>query len=325
MRNYAIYLWGATMTEIPYYFETPIPKYFRETGWFNKPNTILFVTWAFSKCSCEVRTIVHDGREITLQPYEFITGRGTSSTECLLSESAMRHQLKMLLCAGLLKKTTNSMTNRYTCYIWVTERFLKPNNQLNNQLSADCAPTERPQSRRKKIRSKESHPSIPSKNSEAENRDDGRTDDFSFENELVEVIPGVSMTKRELAACIVIKGDINKVKYAVEYIQKSKKRKHAISDWFNALARWKIEDKVQVNAQDNLAYAEKICKQFPEYENGQGWRCYLYNNKKKDQRGILFEPQSVYQEAFFIALVDPEMRNKCENFIKTKKMDPKTP
>lgn len=168
------------MSEIPYFFETPVPKYFRENGWYKNPNTILFLTWAFAKCSIEPRTIVHDSKEIKLQPFEFITGRGKSSADCFLTEDAFKHQLKILQNAGFLKKTPNSVPNRYTCYVWVTELFCKHNTQLNSQLNANCAPTERPQSRYKKIRYKEDHhPSIPS------NRDDG-TDDFFSNSDFCE-------------------------------------------------------------------------------------------------------------------------------------------
>lgn len=147
-------LWDA-MSEIPYYFETPVPKYFRETGWFKNPNTILFVTWAFSKCSTQAHTVVHDSKEIHLEAYEFITGRGSSSLDCLLSEGALRNQLNSMQNAGLLKKTTNSVTNRYTCYVWSIDRFCKNNNQPNNQQATNWAPTEQPQTKNKEQRTKE--------------------------------------------------------------------------------------------------------------------------------------------------------------------------
>lgn len=325
------------MSEIPYYFETPIPKYFRETGWFNNPNTILFVTWAFSRCSNEKRTIVHDRKEITLAPYEFITGRGKSSADCLLSEDAFKHQLNTMQNAGLLKKTPNSTPNRFTCYIWVTDRFSKPNTQLNTQLSANSTPTERTQSRRKKIRSKEDHPSIPSVIG-----DQGMTDDFSSnekknnsdnssspingvlqhninyqtpspQDDLVEVISGVFLSNDDLSKCVKIKGDIEKVKDAISFIMTSKKRKHAITDWPNALAKWKIDNTAKVKINDNLAYADKLCKTFNDFKKGRGWRCYLYTDSKKDQRGVLFEPESAYKDAFFVALSDGEFQQKCYN------------
>jgi hypothetical protein len=316
------------MSEIPYYFETPIPKYFREAGWFSNPNTILFVTWAFSKCSHATRTIVHDRKEITLSPYEFITGRGKSSADCLLSEDAFKHQLNTMQNAGLLKKTPNSTPNRFTCYIWVTDRFSKPNPQLNPQLSANWTPTERPQSRRKKIRTKEDHPSIPSVEV------DGKIDDFSLNEgeeegeskkehniyyqsppSQIEVIPSVFMSQSELDKCILIKGDLEKVKYAIDFIMHSEKRKHPISDWPNALTKWKIGNKAKLKIDGNLEYAEKLCKTFHDFKAGRGFRCYLYTDVKKDQRGVLFEPESAYKEAFFVSLSDGEFEKKCYNHL----------
>lgn len=307
------------MAEIPYFFDTPIPKYFRETGWFGTPNSVLFLTWAFSKCSIEKRIVVHDCKEITLQPYEFITGRGKSSADSLLTEDAFRHQLKSFINAGLLKKTPNSTPNRFTCYVWVTERFSKPNPQLNTQLTPNSPPTEHPQSRRKKRISKESHPPTPSGSG------DGMSDDFSSNNEKeeekTEVYQGIFLTKPELDACVKIKGDIEKVKHAIEYIQTSKRRKHDISDWPNALAKWKIENKLQTRVEDNIAYAEKLCKTYENFTKTCFWRCYMYNDRKKDQRGILFEPESSYQECVFVALIDGDFQQRCKSILKEKKME----
>jgi hypothetical protein len=132
---------GGSMSELPYYFITPVPKYFIETGWFQNENTYKFVTWAFSVCSTKTHKIVHDGREITLAPFEFIAGRNSSSQACFLTIAEFRNQLNLMLKAGLLKKSTNSVTNRFTCYIWSTDRFSRSSNQLNDQLSTNSQPT----------------------------------------------------------------------------------------------------------------------------------------------------------------------------------------
>jgi hypothetical protein len=310
------------MSEIPYYFETPVPKYFRENGWYTNPNTVLFLTWAFSRCSSEKRTIFHDHKEITLEPFEFITGLYKSSAESFLSVEAFRHQLNTTLNAGLLKKTPNSTPHRYTCYVWLTDRFSKSNPTLNPKLTKNLPHTEPQQSyRRKKTRYKTSHPSIPSFEIDRPIRDAGlMTDDFFLPKEKTEVVTGVFLTPEELDACIAIKGDVERVKHAIEFIQSSKKRKHPISDWPNALSRWKIENKAQNMAKDHIKYSEKICEEFAEFENGHGWRCYMYNDRKKDQTGLLFESVSAYQEAFFVALVDGEFQKKCDDFIRKKNM-----
>src|SRR5690606_14585509 len=111
-----------------------------------------------------------------------------------------------------------------------------------------------------------------------------------------------------------------KVRDAVQFIQSSKKRKHPISDWPNTLMKWKIEDKGKARIEDHIAYTEKLCKEFQEFDQGHGWRCHMYNDTRKDQRGILFECQSPYQEAFFVALIEGELKEKCEDFIRSKNM-----
>jgi hypothetical protein len=148
------------------------------------------------------------------------------------------------------------------------------------------------------------------------------TDDFSLEGERgkVEVIPGIFLSQEEIEECVKIKGTLEKVQEAMKFIQESKKRKHAIGDWPKALANWKIEDEGKNRVKSNVAYTEKLCEEFQAFGLVSGWRCYMYTDKKKDQRGILFESQSAYQEAFFVALADGELREKCEEFIQRKNM-----
>lgn len=307
------------MAEIPYFFETPIPKYFRENGWFECEHMFKFVHWAFARCQTIPHIEIKFGREIHLAPYEFIAGRLSSPAECFLTENIFRNQLLKLEKAGLLKKTTNSLTNKYTCYVWVTDRFNRNYNQQNNQQSTNSQPTDNHKERKKKI-SKRNHPSIPS------GRDEGKTDDFSSniekEEEKIEIYQGIFLTHEELETCIKIKGSREKVAHAIEFIQNSKKRKHPISDWPNALAKWKIENKAANRIEDNLAYVQKLYEAFPNFTNNCGWRCYQYHDKKKDQKGILFEPQSVYghAESFFVSYTDGEFKEKCFNFLKEKKM-----
>ncbi len=120
-------------SKIPYLFETPIPKYFREHGWFDNEHTFKFVTWAFSRCHIRPHVELIYGKEINLAPYEFLASRLSSPQECFLSENIFRNQLISMQKANLLKKTTNCLTNKYTCYIWLTDSFCKMNNQQNNQ------------------------------------------------------------------------------------------------------------------------------------------------------------------------------------------------
>lgn len=141
------------MTKIPYTFNTPIPRYFIENGWFPLDNperyfkNMTFLQWAFSKCSTIPHKVFHDHKEILLEPFEFICGRNKSSNECGLTEKEFRGQLKNHINAGTLKKGANSVANRFTCYIWVTEHFSVFKGQLMGQPRANRGPTEGPQTR----------------------------------------------------------------------------------------------------------------------------------------------------------------------------------
>lgn len=172
------------MSKLPFNF-VAIPQYFYGSTLFKNPNTILFVNWAFSKCSTETRTIEHDHKIITLEPFEFITGRGKSSAECLLTEDAFKHQLNTLLKLGFLKKSANSTPNRFSSYIWVTERFSNSNANSTPNRAPTERPTERPQSRYKiKDNKKENHhPKVSSSNISANPKVLNLTDDLFFDSE----------------------------------------------------------------------------------------------------------------------------------------------
>lgn len=304
------------MSEIPYFFHTPVPKYFSETGWFDNPNSILFITWAFARCSPDPKTTVHDYTELNLEPFEFITGLGKNSKESHLSEGAFKHQLKMLVKAGLLKKTTNSRANRFTCYVWVWSKFCKPNNQLNNQLTTNSQPTEQPQSRRKKIRSKKDLPSsLPSVDGE----DKGMIDD-SLSIDKIEIYQGVFLTQAEIDECVKSRGDLDTVKSIIHQAMNWKGRKYAITDWVGTITTWKLQNMAKKRANDHEAYAMKIIEAYPEFKDGNGWRCRRYRDKNKDQIGILFESESPYKSAIFIDFLDPELKIKCANALRENKM-----
>lgn len=165
---------------------------------------------------------------------------------------------------------------------------------------------------------KEDHPSIPSKKSDSPKRDDGMIDEFSSEKGKIEIIDGIFLSQHEIDECVKVKGSLEKVREDMKTIQGNKKRKHTIKDWPSTLANWKIEDETKLRIRDHIQYTENLCREFTEFDHSRGWRCYMYNDQKKDQRGILFESQSPYQESLFVALIDSDLRKKCEDFIREK-------
>lgn len=336
------------MYKIPFTFETPVPKYFRETGWFKNKNTMTFVTWAFSKCSTQTRKVIMDGREITLAPYEFIAGRRSGSAECFLSEDAFRYQLNRLMKSGLLKKTPNSSMNRFTCYIWSTECFNKPQKNIcpplypplypplkNEEIPGEkhkndfkhptLSPTLHPQSRTKNIRNKQDHHPYPSSKKAADRNDDPQklTDDFSLikkevAQDKVQVVEGVYLTQNELNQCITIKGSLESVQQSMKHILSHPARKTNIRNWVNALSVWNIKTDIT----PKLIEHEKITTTLEKrYENSMGWRCQTYLDRNKDQKGILFYPSSGNSEPIFIPYTDPEFKPKTIKTLTDKQMD----
>lgn len=311
------------MSKIPYFFETPIPKYFRETGWFDNPNSILFITWAFSKCSTERHKTVHDFTELTLEPYEFVTGLGKGCQESLLSEGAFKHQLKMLSKAGLLKKTTNSRANRFTAYIWITDRFSKDNNQLNARLTTNSQPTEQPQSREEILRSKEDHHPDPS----SSNQDSVDVpDDDTFQpkgkatpSEKREIYPKVWLTQSEIDECISFRGSMDSVINIIRQVLDWPDRKGTIKNWSRTILTWNPKNKTKESIQSNEAHGKILCETYWKFSSS-GWRCMPHRCNIKDLKGILFESQmsAGMENAIFIDFSDQNFKQKCDKLLTDK-------
>lgn len=323
------------MSEIPFYFCSPTPRFFRDKGLFKNPKNVAFITWAFERCSPEERTIFHNDIKITLKPYQFIFGRRVCSEETGLTENEVRTQTEKWENAGYLKNTTNQIpnriTNRFTVYEWVLTDFVRcnnqPNPQLNHQPTTNRPPTDHHNQEDKKTRYKESHHPYPSSKTASSSDDDltGLTDDFlsteeKEEQPRIEVYKGIALTQQELDACIAVKGSLEAVKVAIEYIMRSPGRKRKIYDWPNALASWQIKSSIKPRLKENEEMAHRLSQNFDSFKKGNGYRCRVFHEKKKDQKGVLFESQSSYIEPVFVPFVDGEFKDKVSKFVRDKKM-----
>ena len=66
----------------------------------------------------------------------------------------------------------------------------------------------------------------------------------------------------------------------------------------------------------NEIFAQKLEQKYCDYN--QGWRCRIYNDPKKDQKGLLFESQSPYVAPHFFAFSSGKFREEVLNFLKLK-------
>jgi hypothetical protein len=314
---------GAFVSKIPYFFETPVPKYFRENGWFDSEHTFKFVTWAFSRCSTQSHKKVINNKEITLQPYEFIAGRLTSPKECFLSENIFRNQLISMQKAGLLKKSTNSLTNKYTCYIWVTDRFLKNDNQQNNQQITNRQPTDNHNQEEEKRRSyRKDHPSIPSFEKK------GIDDLFSKEEQKnkIHLYTGeyfnkapcvIYLTQEEYDECLKARGSHERVIDIIQQVVSWPGRKYEIKDWVKTIKDWKFKNVIGDRVYEN----EKLAKKIEDiYGESEGWKARIYRDNVKDIRGILFEGQGAASLPIFFPFTEVNFKEKCLEIIKSKQM-----
>lgn len=143
---------------------TAIPTFFLKTGCLDPKKdgshlkTLFLLHHLLSRCQSKPHSLYHNQRLIHLQPWEFLCGRKEISEKTGLTENEVRNQLKRWVNQGFVKKSTNGVTNQYTCYIWSTECFCEIDNQRNNQQGNQRVTNAQPQIRSKILRSIDSTP-----------------------------------------------------------------------------------------------------------------------------------------------------------------------
>lgn len=337
------------MSKIPFYFSPPTPKFFRDKGLLKNPKNLAFVTWCFERCFHEERIIFHDNAKITLEPYQFIFGRMVCSNETGLTENEVRTQQEKWENYGYLKKitgkTTNKTTKRFTVYEWVLTDIIKndhqQNHQQNHQVTTKRPPSDHHNQEEEIIRIEKDHHPSPSSKVVLIPKDDLIDDDF-FKNEekntqhncnyqdipqgkITEIYRNdaknhlVQMTQVMLDECITIKGSLEAVKEHVEAVMNSPGRKSEIYNWPQVMVSWKVKKSFIPKMKENEAMSERLER---EHENSSGWRCQVYFDRKKDQKGILFYSthSTGNGETVFFSFSDPDFKKNVSKTLRDKYM-----
>lgn len=234
-----------------------------------------------------------------------------------------RNHIKIIETNRTRKKSTTGSTTNSTLVQLCSLTIWDINPETTDDQNDDRATTERRQTRKKKMY-KKNHPLTPSF-SKSDGSDD---DDDSFFSENIEKTQGkthiygdVWMGEDELAKCVAIKGSIEEVKYAVEAIIVSPGRSDTIKNWPNALSRWKIQPNIKPRLIENEEIAKELESRYRDFKDGKGIRCYVYNDRMKDIKGLLFEGDNPYKPVReFFAFSDVNFKEKVTRFQFEKKM-----
>ena len=298
------------MAKIPYKF-FPIPEEFFTDDFITDPNMMKFIRWIFKRISPEknIISLKKQKRNLELDPFEFMFGRDSCSTETGISPKKIQISINQLKGLGFLKKTVSKTVSTFTVYTLVASAFKQNKGQQKGQQKGHNQDQE-------SLDLKSHHPN-PSSFSDPSDL----TDDFSFpkkeEPQRIEVVTGIFLTKDELAKCIKIKGSIENVQDSMSFIIRSPGRKNKIKNWPKTLANWEIKEDIKPRIIENEAYTKELEDRF---ENNQGWRCRHYHCNKKDQTGILFESIAGNAEPVFFSYVEQEFKEKVSKMIKIKNM-----
>lgn len=120
------------MSDIPFTF-TAIPNFLIDSGWTDDPKNWKLIRTLFRRCRKDGHVEFVEGRQVFLEPFEFIYGREKTSLACGLTENETRKRIGKIVTIGLAVKITSKSTSNYTVYRWVTEAFDEKWHQQNHQ------------------------------------------------------------------------------------------------------------------------------------------------------------------------------------------------
>ena len=110
------------MSKIPYRF-IPIPLYFDESGLLDDPKTEKLIRFLFRRIRTEGHFVFIEGREIYLEPFEFIFGRDSVSLKVGITGKACWTRMEQLKESNLISTVDSKKHSKYTVYRWLTENF----------------------------------------------------------------------------------------------------------------------------------------------------------------------------------------------------------
>ena len=122
-----------------------------DSGLLQQHNVWVLLSYCLLKATYKTRKVIHGGREIILEPGQFIFGRRVASEETGLTEREIRTALGSLITLGILTSKTTNKFSIITIVNWSTYQAPEDENDQQN----DQQPTSnRPQTRIKEGKKK---------------------------------------------------------------------------------------------------------------------------------------------------------------------------
>lgn len=303
------------MAKIPYRF-IPMPEEFLTDDFIDDGDMMRLIRWIMKRVSPAPSSIPlkKQKRNLELSPYEFMFGRNSCSLDTGISTKKIQVRINQLIGLGFLKKVVSKSVSTFTVYTLSTSAFAQNGGQHNGQQHGQHVgqQVDHNQEGESDISLEKNHPPLPPSDADL-------IDDSFQEIPLIEVYQGVFLSQSELDECVAIKGSVDAVKHAVEFIMRSPGRKKKIQNWPNAMATWTIKSTIKPRAAENEAHAKRLESL---HGNNPGWRCQVWRDKIKDVRGILFYNTSSQGMAntVFVSFVDPEYKEKTFKLLRDKRM-----
>src|SRR6185369_3347796 len=214
----------------------------------------------------------------------------------------------------------------------------QPNHQPNHRPTTNRPPTDHHNQDHKILRSEEDHHPYPSSfdaaalpnavtddflsKEDGETRKGKKTKTTKLFHEFIFIVNKanklVKISEEDLQACIAIKGSLEAVKNAMEYVLRSPGRKSEIYDWPHTLSVWAIKVDIKSRLKENEETAERLITTYADHHTG--WAFRKHTDKRKDISGVLFYNNLSHTESVFIAYTDAEFAKKCSDLLRKYKM-----
>lgn len=137
-------------------------------------------------------------------------------------------------------------------------------------------------------------------------------------DKLIEICHGIELTQSQIAECVAVRGDLKTVQFIVDEIISWRGRKFEITDWVTTINTWTIRNKIKDKLIKNEMFADKMDAKYSENPNG--CTCRKYHDKRKDQKGLLFEGRGANVEPIFVDVSSCDFIDKVARIIREKGM-----
>jgi hypothetical protein len=231
----------------------------------------------------------------------------------------IRRHIKIVETSRTRKKSTNGTTTEGTKVMLLSSNVWDVNIEDGNERGDEC-PTNDRRMTDDKLRS-----------IKKEKKEKKENTPSPFSSEKISFRENVKLTQKEFDSLLAKHGKefLDRMLDALDAYKGSSGKEYKSDFHTMKEGGWmlnKIKDELlksnkslTTDTQVNEVFAQKLEQKYSSYKNS--WRCRIYNDSKKDQKGLLFECESPYVPTNFVAFSNARFKDEIYKLLKMNNME----